>query len=290
MMMKKKEGRLFLIAFDRLLGEQGSEVLSTFCNVDCINSMEALEASVVEPGAVLYLMDLTSSNHIYNINFIRNKYPNIQFFVMTATVSIPLLHQSLHIGVNDLFVFPLSDQDKEALYYKLKNETRVECIAGQMGSCANFFSPQITRFEPIEFLLDIIERDYAKGPSLQNLSDQLHLSPSRICHLFKDVCGITYSCYLLCRKVEEGERLLTVADKSITHIAYQIGFANPSHFCRSFKDHFNVTPTSYANGNRDIVHSVTYLTYQKLRTELFSNLVIKLPANYIAAVEKYNVS
>lgn len=290
MMANNKEGNLLLIAFDRLLGEQCAQVLSPFCNLDCINSMESLEASVGEPGAVLYLMDLTSANHIYNINFIRNKYPEIQFFVITTAVSIPLLHQSLHIGVNDLFILPLSEQDKEALYYKLKNDTNVVCIAGNIENTVNFFPPQISKFESIESLLDIIERDYAKGPSLQDLSDALHLSPSRICHLFKDVCGVTYSSYLLCRKVEEGERLLTCANKSITHIAYQIGFANPSHFCRSFKEHFNITPTSYASGNRDIAYSAIYLKYQKLRTELFSNLAIKSPENNIVVAEKYNVS
>ena len=289
-MINNKEGSLLVIAFDPLLGAQCTEAFSAFCKVERINSMEELEASAVEPGAVLYLMDLTCSNHIYNINFIRDKYSNRQFFVMTTTVSIPLLHQSLHIGVNDLFIFPLSDQDKDALHYKLENDTSVACIAGQIEKTANFFFPQMTRFEPIESLLDIIERDYAKGPSLQDLSDELHLSPSRICHLFKDVCGITYSCYLLCRKVEEGERLLTAADKSITHISYQIGFANPSHFCRSFKEHFNITPTSYASSNTEIAHSETYLSYQKLRAELFSNSAIKLSENQIVEVEKYHVS
>lgn len=267
---------LLLIAFDPILSQRCIKQLNPFYALDCCNSMELLEKSNSNPGAVIYLMDFTRADHLYNLNYIRNKYPNKHFFVITATLSIPLLYQSLHIGVDDLFIFPLSNQDQYKLFCTIKNKTSIELLTGEMESNVDpFYANKIINNNPLNNVLEIIERDFCKSPSLLDLSKEVCLSPSRVSHLFKDACGITYSYYLLFRKLEEGERLLTMEKISITSISYRIGFANPSHFCRSFKEHFNITPTSYAEGSTGIVQSDVYLQYQRIRSELFPIAAVK---------------
>ena len=289
-MIRTKEGSLLLIAFDRELVQQAIEELrSFFDDVDEINFMDDLENSTTDYAAVIYLMDVTSADHLYNIHYIRNKYSDKQFFVITSTVSIPLLHQSLHIGVNDLFIYPLSTQDKDVLLCSVKKQECSDYFSDEIANNSEFNCSQINKEHPISALLDIIERDYVKGPSLKDLADDIHLSPSRICHLFKDLCGLTYSYYLLCRKIEEGERLLTAGQHSITSISYLIGFANPSHFCRTFKEHFSITPTSYINGNREVEHSITYLKYQRLRYELFSSMASAAEENEVTQAKQYRI-
>jgi AraC-like DNA-binding protein len=288
MIVRSKEGSLLLISFDSDLTKPILKNLEEFISIEQINSMSALENSTGNYGAVIYLIDFMSANHLYNIRYIRNKYPDKQFFVISSTLSIPLLQQSLHIGVNDVFLSPLSAQDKKTLLETLQTKTSVEFIKNKGDLCFT----QIRKPHDINGLLEIIERDYIKGPSLQDLANEIHLSPSRICHLFKDSCGIAYSYYLLCRKIEEGERLLTEGKSSITSISYQVGFANPSHFCRTFKEHFNITPTAYLSGNRDVQYSDLYLSYQRLRAELFSGTLAKKGQENsdVFFVGKYNVS
>ena len=285
-----KAQRLLVIAFNSELGRHFKEELSPFCKMSICSSMDALEHSTINYAAVIYLMDLTNADHLYNIHYIRNKYPDKQFFVISSTLSIPLVHQSLHIGVNDLFIYPLSIQDKHALFSALNERTGIDGFSDEIQNSNEFDYSQISKTDPIISLLDIVERDYVKGPSLQDLANNIHLSPSRICHLFKDLCGMTYSYYLLCRKIEEGERLLTAGQDSITTISYQIGFASPSHFCRTFKEHFNITPTSYINGNREVEHSSTYLKYQRLRYELSSSMVGETQEIRVSQAEQSQVS
>lgn len=292
MMIKNKESCLLLIRFDQGLIQHAmdEQAVKYFFDIDEINSMDDLENSTAHYDVVIYQMDMTSSDHLYNIHYIRSKFPDMPFFVLTATVSIPLLHQALHIGVNDLFIYPLSAQDKHALFCSLKNQACTDFLNEKRENNHEFSCAQINKEHPIGILLDIVERYYVKGPSLQDLADNIHLSPSRLCHLFKELCDMTYSHYLLCRKIEEGERLLTTGQHSITSISYQIGFANPSHFCRTFKEHFNITPTSYINGNREVEHSITYLKYQRLRYELFSSMASEAEENKISPADKYQVS
>jgi AraC-like DNA-binding protein len=273
------EKKLLLIAFNIELAKTCIAELSVFCDLDCCHYMEKLESSYRDPAAVVYLMDCTSIDHLHNIEFIRNKYPHKQFFVISSSVSIPLLQHSLHTGVDDLFVFPLSNKDKQTFLSTLKNETDVVLYLNKIAKDFDSFSSQMIQNNPIGSLLNIIERDYIKSPSLKSLSEEIYLSPSRICHIFKDLCGISYSSYLLCRKLEEAERLLVIGGNTVTYISYQIGFANPSHFCRSFKEHLNITPTSYVDGNRNSQQSDAYSKYQRLRTELFSNTAFSVVQN-----------
>ncbi|WNC67663.1 AraC family transcriptional regulator [Thalassotalea nanhaiensis] len=268
----KKADLLLLVSFDQVLTKHCKEELSPFCESDSLNSMDELEQYSNLPSAIIYLMDYTSATHLHNIEYIRNQYSNSLLFVVTTAVSIPLLHQSLHLGVDDLFLFPFSEQDKHSLVCTLKNKTEINCFTESIEKQQQKHCSQVSRENPISSLLNIIERDFAKGPSLQDLSHDIHLSPSRLCHMFKDLCGLTYSHYLLCRKLEESERLLSDSENSVTTIAYQMGFSNPSHFCRSFKEHFNITPNSYSQGNRELKQSSTYVRYQRLRSELIPNM------------------
>lgn len=268
----KEADLLLLVSFDQVLTKHCKEELSPFCELDSINSMDELEQYSSFPSAIIYLMDYTSATHLHNIEFIRNQYVESILFVVTTAVSIPLLHQSLHLGVNDLFLFPFSEQDKHSLVCTLKSKTEINCFTDELENEQDLPCSEVGRENPISSLLNIIERDFAKGPSLQDLSHDIHLSPSRLCHMFKDLCGLTYSHYLLCRKLEESERLLVDSESSVTTISYQMGFSNPSHFCRSFKEHFNITPNSYAQGNRELKQSSTYIRYQRLRSELIPNM------------------
>ena len=79
---------LLLIAFNTGLAEQAMEALSASCNIDIIDSMNMLEESWIDPGAVIYVMDFSSAVHLYNIQFIRNKFMDKQFFILTQLLFV----------------------------------------------------------------------------------------------------------------------------------------------------------------------------------------------------------
>ncbi|WP_068545739.1 helix-turn-helix domain-containing protein [Thalassotalea crassostreae] len=271
-MLNNRKHYLQVVAFDQVLAKHCRDELLPYCELENVYDMAELECSASNAEAIIYVMDYTCATHLHNIEFIREKFPQSLLFVAATAVSIPLLHSAIHLGVNDVFLFPFSEEDKVSFICKIQKGTSIKCHSDELEAHHQACCSEVTRDNPMSTLLDIIEKDYAKGPSLQDLSHDIHLSPSRLCHMFKDICGITYSHYLICRKLEEGERLLSENKNSITTIAYQLGFSNPSHFSRSFKEHFNLTPNAYAQGGRDVTQSATYIRYQRLRSELLPNL------------------
>ncbi len=56
--------------------------------------------------------------------------------------------------------------------------------------------------------------------------------------------------YMTKLKMEYSRLLLTTTDKSITEIAYEVGYENPSKFSESFKNFFGILPSKFRKSNK----------------------------------------
>ncbi|MFQ3236167.1 MAG: AraC-like DNA-binding protein [Paraglaciecola sp.] len=219
-------------------------------------------------GAIAYVMDYPSEVHSYNLEQIYKDSPHTSLYIISNQISIPLLHHALRLRARDIFKLPLDNKTLDKLSLEVSETTNIECIEHVLLP-SRFIPPTEELINhPLENLFDIIEQHFVDGPSLLQVSTSIYLSPSRISHMFKDLCGIGYSQYILCRRLEESEYLLSQENAIITNITFEVGFSNPSHFCRSFKEHIGLTPTAYIKNERGIELSCLYHRYQQLRMEL----------------------
>lgn len=90
-----------------------------------------------------------------------------------------------------------------------------------------------------------LERDYRSAVSFQGLSDELHVSPSYLSAVFKEVEGVTCTEYLVKLRVDAACRALLQSDKLVKEIAYDEGFGGKQNLIRSFKKAVGMTPTEY---------------------------------------------
>lgn len=230
-------------------------------------SFDKLAQTTKSIGAVGYVMDCQSERNNYNLQQLHQQFANKPRYIFTGQISIPLLHFALRLGFKDVFQLPLGANKLAQLAAELREITHIDCFDPQACQDNFIFSPDEALSHPLGDLFNLLERHFADGPSLQQMANKLFLSPSRISHLFKDLCGIGYSQYILCRRLEQSEHLLQQTDHDITSISYQLGFSNPSHFCRSFKEHIGITPTAYIKKEVNIELSQLYLRYQQLRMD-----------------------
>lgn len=81
------------------------------------------------------------------------------------------------------------------------------------------------------------------GFSIIELAQGEGITPRAIQKLFKRE-NTTFSRYLLERRLELGRAAILRGDRSsITEIAYDAGFDDPSYFSRAFRGHFGISPT-----------------------------------------------
>ena len=130
-----------------------------------------------------------------------------------------------------------------------------------LNYCERFYDRQfITRehinkgiLERFEELLNNYfssEKPYSLGlPSVAYCADELHLSANYFGDLIKKETGKTAQDYVQDKIIDIAKGKIFNASKSISEIAYELGFKYPQHFSRLFKNRVGYTPNEYRNLN-----------------------------------------
>lgn len=83
--------------------------------------------------------------------------------------------------------------------------------------------------------------------TLEQLSEQFHVSGTHIKNTFKGVYGVSIGAYIRTRKMESAAYMLEYTDKSILEIANEHGYDNGSKFASAFRSVKGETPNEYRN-------------------------------------------
>jgi len=126
-----------------------------------------------------------------------------------------------------------------------------------LNYCVRFYDRQfITRdnankgiLERFEALLnDFFASDKPQEvglPSVAYCASELNLSANYFGDLIKKETGKTANEYIHLKLIEVAKDRIFDAKKSVSEIAYELGFKYPQHFTRVFKQHVGVTPQEY---------------------------------------------
>ncbi|WPO93164.1 helix-turn-helix domain-containing protein [Chryseobacterium sp. HR92] len=86
-------------------------------------------------------------------------------------------------------------------------------------------------------------------PSVAYCADELHFSSNYFGDLIKKETGKTAQEYIQNKIIDVAKQRVFNIDKSISQIAYELGFKYPQHFIRLFKQRTGVTPNEFRNLN-----------------------------------------
>ena len=100
---------------------------------------------------------------------------------------------------------------------------------------------------------DCLVADLKNPPNLGLLSRQTGINETRLKTSFRTVFGVTMFEYLRRHKMEVARTWLEDGAKNVSESAYDVGYANVSHFIRAFRGIFGVTPGEVAARNRTVL-------------------------------------
>lgn len=83
--------------------------------------------------------------------------------------------------------------------------------------------------------------------SLEELSEQFHLSEPYISKYIKDKSGKTFGELVQGIRMKKARTLLKNSNMTVENIAYTVGYQNVEHFNRLFKKKYEMTPIQYRN-------------------------------------------
>ncbi len=96
-------------------------------------------------------------------------------------------------------------------------------------------------------LREIMEQNYCYNLSLEQFAKLCHRSLSSFQRDFQTQFQTTPGKWLLSKRLERAAYLLHRDSTNIAQIAYMCGFEHTSHFSRTFKEKFGVTPLAFRN-------------------------------------------
>ncbi len=126
-----------------------------------------------------------------------------------------------------------------------------------LNYCTRFYDRQfIVRENANKGVIEKFEKvldEYFKSENLQNLglptvsfcAEKLHISTNYFGDLIKKETGKTAQEYIQLRLMDMAKNQLFDTQKSVSEIAYELGFKYPQHFTRLFKQKVGVTPNEW---------------------------------------------
>lgn len=154
------------------------------------------------------------------------------------------------IAGEELSNYDLTYEQLKELYSLKKLKTvmdeAVELLKGvHIGGSGKKYS------KPVEESLRIIEKNYNKNLSLEEISEEIAVSKNYFCYLFKREVGVSLWNYLTQIRMKYAKKLLEETELKTYEIAFEVGYDNPSYFSKIFKKIESVTPNEYRAGKRE---------------------------------------
>ncbi len=104
----------------------------------------------------------------------------------------------------------------------------------------------------IQRAITYIEQNYREEIHVQDVADTVGYSISRFKAKFKENMGITPAAYITYQRIEHAKELLQRTERSVTTIAFDVGFSSSNYFCTVFKKVVNHSPQKYRDFFKDV--------------------------------------
>ncbi|MEK3789992.1 MULTISPECIES: helix-turn-helix transcriptional regulator [Paenibacillus] len=157
-------------------------------------------------------------------------------------------------GVNEMdshFELLFTEREKEAIGHEVMMQTlMVQLLLKIYRKSKDVYSlltapAQSQKETNVRRMLKYLNQHYRTSITLEELSEVMHLNKYYMCHCFKEITGISINNYVTRKRIDEAKKLLLLSDQSVGNMSELLGFSNPIHFSRMFKQYAGVSPQTY---------------------------------------------
>ncbi|WP_218025980.1 AraC family transcriptional regulator [Nocardia miyunensis] len=129
---------------------------------------------------------------------------------------------------------------QEIVYRVLQREqySRLLKIAGKQSA-----------MNPISAALTFARDHFAEPLTVNDLAEQVALSPSAFSALFREVTGRSPYQFLKELRLDRARALLIDGHTTVAEVSRRVGYTSVSHFIKEFRNRFGTTPRTYADAH-----------------------------------------
>ena len=220
------------------------------------------DLGAVMPDAIFADFDYPDRASLRLVQELKIKYPSIPILMATIQHSEELAVWAFRSGFLDFFVKPIPAEELSHCQARIRRI--VQQKRGQQNRRGTHAQPGNLML-PLEAAPASSVDARAVAPALHYISQNFHnkilrdeaavlcsMSPFQFSRRFKEICGTSFSDYVVRYRIKEAGRLLANPSASVTSVAFAVGFNDVGYFSRMFKHHTGLTPSAHKSKlNRD---------------------------------------
>ncbi|CCN49072.1 Transcriptional Regulator AraC family protein [Vibrio nigripulchritudo MADA3029] len=153
-------------------------------------------------------------------------------------------------GIMDLFIMEVKFNGRNGMSYLksllsllsgyyIQNYSNYQDLQNARLSNSKLGSDQLDKIDRY------IDENIGAPISIDDFADLLHCSKFYFLREFKKLAGVTPYQYLMNKRLEQAKSALQSGSTNLAMLSNELGFNDQSHFTRTFKAHFGVTPGQY---------------------------------------------
>lgn len=120
----------------------------------------------------------------------------------------------------------------------------MELLFNVMDCSKNIFRQMLQLRHPVKIDVHrVVEENYAFPISLEELAYLSGRSLSSFKRDFQSIYGETPAKWIREKRLSKAHQMLQSSQMSVADVAYSLGFENPTHFSRIFKQHYGIAPS-----------------------------------------------
>ena len=131
----------------------------------------------------------------------------------------------------------------------------LELLYNVMDCSKNIFRQMLQLRQPVKVDIHrVVEDNYTSPISLDELAYLSGRSLSSFKREFQSIYGETPAKWIRENRLSKARQMLQSSQMSVADIAYSLGFENPTHFSRIFKQRYGSSPISFVEKGSTISH------------------------------------
>ena len=227
--------------------EMGAEIVG-----EAADGKEGLEVvRTVKPDLVMTDVKMPRLDGLEMAAQLRQEYPELKLVFLTSYAEFDYAQQAVRLGAEDYLLKPVDEEQIRKLMARLIEAQRAEesgkaeiweqlgLVDWQEALAHQGLNPHVRR------VLETIEANYKEKLSIEELANDLAVSPSYLSRKLKEATGHTFVGLLARYRLQEAVKLLALGSYRVYEVAEHTGFGEYKNFCQIFKKYLAVSPKRF---------------------------------------------
>lgn len=165
----------------------------------------------------------------------------VKCVIVTGFADFSYAQSAIKFGVRDYLLKPLNQKELDKTLRSLEASILASFPDIVSDAAPGNLSPE----EIVSLFKEYVVKHYKEDISLNQIALNLGFSSSYLTKVFNKVEHITPSVYVRNYRMDIAKQLLSKPDATLNTVSAAVGYSDPFHFSKSFKQTFGISPSEY---------------------------------------------